>query len=73
MQPNTLLSKLQSHATPDQALIKEEVKDNGGTIIHQYNSGMFGLVVKPAFSSLSKDFERVVQGHHISLLTKYDS
>ena len=67
MKPTTLLSKLQSHATSDQALIKEEVKDKGGTIILQFNSGMFALVVKPALSSLSKNFERVTNGHHISL------
>ena len=67
MQPQTLLSKLQSHATPDQALIQEEVKDSSGTIIHQFNAGMFGLVVKPAFSSLSKNYDRVMNGHHISL------
>ena len=67
MKPQNLLNKLQSHASPDQALIQEEVKDRGGTIIHQFNAGMFGLIVKPALSSLSKNFDRVTAGHHISL------
>ena len=67
MKPKTLLSKLQSHASPDQALIQEEVKDSGGTIIHQFNAGMFALVVKPALSCLSKNLVRVISGHKVSL------
>ena len=67
MKPQSLLSKIQSHASPDQALIQEEVKDSGGTIIHIFNSGMFALVVKPAFSSFSKNYVRVINGHRISL------
>ena len=67
MKPKTLLTKLQSQASPDQAPIQEEVKDKGGTIIHQFNAGVFGLVVKPALSGLSKNFVRVVSGHKISL------
>ena len=67
MKPQSLLSKIQSHASPDQALIQEEVKDSGCTIIHIFNSGMFALVVKPAFSSFSKNYVRVINGHRISL------
>ena len=67
MNPSTLLSKLQSKAAIDQPLIYEEVKDNGSCILHQFSAGMFALAVKPAFSCLSKDFSRVVNGHHISL------
>ena len=67
MKPTTLLSKLQATAAPDQPLIEEEVKDSGGTIIHQFSAGMFGLVVKPAFCSLTKNFSRVLGGYHLSL------
>ena len=67
MKPQTLLNKLQSHASPDQALIKEVFKDKGGTIIHTFSSRMFGLVVKPAFSCFSKNYERVIADHLISL------
>ena len=67
IKPKTLLSKLQSHASPDQALIQEEVKDSGGTIIHQFNAVMFALVVKPALSCLSKNLVRVISGHKVSL------
>ena len=67
MKPTTLLTKLQAAAAPDQPLIRKEVKDNGGTILHFFSAGMFALVVKPAFSSLSKNFFRVVNGHQVSL------
>ena len=67
MNPSTLLSKLQSKAAPDQALIHEEVKDNGSCIIIQFSAGLFALAVKPALSCLSKDFNRVVNGHQIFL------
>ena len=67
MQPQTLLSKIQSHATQDQPLIQEEVKDSGGTIVHTFNSGIFALVIKPAFSSFSKNYDRVINDHQISL------
>ena len=56
MKPSNLLNKLKATASPDQPLVQEEEKDSGGTVVHQFSAGMFGLVVKPAFTSLSKNF-----------------
>ena len=67
MKPISLLNKLKAAAAPDQPVIVEDVKDSGGTVIHHFSAAMFALVVKPAFSSLSKNFSRVVNGHCLSL------
>ena len=67
MNPRTLLSKIQTNASTSMKPISEEVKDSGASIVHQFSSGVFSLVVKPVFSSFKKGFSCIVDGHRVSL------